>query len=217
MSNIPLRDKEFNRIAYVIARHPNMDDRKFVYEIANNFFPEKLHLTVLTGVMEASMAWERLKQFKFDASTSKTDYKEFNFGQYRWLSTIKQHDANYESPIAPRAIYNFINVKFPNDGYVYNPELENDQGQLQVTHDDVKAFVYSFMKNLEATNLFQTKPVIYSSYQSDITEFAIYCVNTEARQILTAKFHHGTPVGRQLNGSVQDWADGLSWKYNVHD
>lgn len=207
------RDKDFNKVAWLLARHSNESDSKMVMDIANTLFPEKLKLNVLSGLLAAAKTWEELLSFSFGQSRSLK--LEFAMGQYRWVSTIKQHNSEYQSEVAPRATYNFINVKLPNDGYVYSNALQASDEELDVSKQEAEMFMQNFVHNLRATKLFKERPIIYTNYEPLNSEFAIYCVNTAERHILTLKFHHGYPVGKVVEGGVKDWAEALKFKYGA--
>jgi len=161
-------------------------------------FPKNMQLNVLNEVIEASGLWERLKGFKF--GNSERSLTEFDFGQHCWRSTIKQRDIIYQSPEIPRACYNFINVKIP-----YSESEDDPAHLLEMTREEINVFGSRFLEDLESTNLFQTKPDVYTRYMPD---FSIYCASLEMRQILIITFTDGGRIGKRRSGQKpEDWPE----------
>ena len=183
--------------------------RARVIEVAETQLPHKLKFSTLESVMEASQMWDRLKDFSWKTPKEEPDF-EFDFEGSQWTGTILAHTATYGNQYygIPRKEYFFINVKLPNDGYVYSKNHDSD-GNLKKNQESLD-FVRYVSNNIQKLKFFQTKPIMRFDYDEESSRVTMYYVDVTNSNILTIKFEYGRKFRAFNKDSFEDWSD--SWQ-----
>lgn len=177
-------------------------------EVAELYFPEKLKIKVLEEILQASNAFERLATVSF--GKKRTDKYEFEYKGYIWTSTIKAQWSQYQSENVPYDSYFFVNLKIPNDGYIFRTELEKD-GILAKT-DETYLMILPLLKKIQDLKLFKgLQPSFRFEYSADRGRMELYFLDVPNKCILTIKADYGHPCASHTNlKTLEEWA-GLEW------
>jgi len=202
------KERDFNAFSFFFeSRVPN----PLVIALGEKYFPEKFNLKVLWEVWVAAKCLDSLRGFNWTEEVWEPD--TFDYGEYTWASTIECRRARYQlkGVSAPKETFTFINVKLPNDGYLYKSDLDLN-GELKYI-EEADNFMNKIMTDISSLPLFSQRPLIRVDYSAQAGRLSIYFIDRPNRRILTVKFEYGSPEGPKKEGkNIRDWAANFQWK-----
>ncbi|EGG19718.1 hypothetical protein DFA_00296 [Cavenderia fasciculata] len=156
-----------------------------ISRVFNETLKKKLSITTLKDVLH-----------QFNQTVDKSSLN-FNFKTYDRQSVIFQYEDKFwkgtitkEISIYKQKKTKFINIKLPNDGYVYSSKYLDDQKQNDsfIVNEETS----SFITDLESLVPFEGGWVEIN-YKEEDSRFEIYFTddNQESPSILTIKFEYG--------------------------
>jgi hypothetical protein len=155
---------------------------------------EEIMASIDEGKLKINTLSEIFKQFQLnlgDNSIKFSDGKEgfdvkFDYEEKRWTSTVDMRSTIYKN-----FDWKFINIKLPNDGYIYtNNYLKNNTVDMQQV--DLLEFVVQLGGFIEKLDLPDFKPNVRINYRHNEGRFECYFEDNKNCKSVTIKFEYYT-------------------------